>query len=659
MTASHIQYYLLLIGLTLIGLLDAKPVFSQQPQPTLPSFLSDSLAKDSSESKRIRIINSDVLSYERKNGESIQKLIGNVIIWHDTTLFYCDSAYHFEDLNRLEAYDHVKVIMQDSVTLTGDKLIYYSETKVAEIFDNITLTDGGTVLTTNKLVYKREEDFGYYEEGGKLVDGENELTSTLGYYYPQEKMAYFKDSVVLVSPDYTLRSDTLGYNTELKIANFLSLTYIDGKDGKIETRLGNYDTQLRRVNLFSRSLVNDSTYTMEADTIFYDDEEYMGYAQGKVIVQQADSSMEIRGEYGEFNRSTDESMVTQNPVAIQIFDSDTLYLFADTLFSITEKKINQPALVKPALPDSVSAIPDSLRDKLVTSQIDSVRSDSIDQDTPLLPDSTSTTSSAQELPGEFPDSLPVLPGFLQDSLTKELESVSGQDSGRDTSVTDTIRSRVFKAYNKVQFFMNDMQGRADSMVYFFDDSIIYLYHNPILWSDENQLTGDTIIIWMKNGKADSMWIGPNAFLASKEDTVGYNQLKGKEMRAKFKDNSLEEMHVIGNSESIYFAKNDEDSANVYYEGMNQALAQEMILYFRDNEIKKILFLASPEGTFYPFFEIVFKDNKLDGMRWRIEEKPEKPDIFKPVPQPERPPGLLPPPIQEAETSSLPLDGENR
>ena len=636
-----------LVCILSFGLMSVGNVFAQlTPAP----LLTDTVTADSAKNKRIRIINSDLLSYERTGGQSVQKLIGNVEIWHDSTLFYCDSAYHFEDANRLEAYDNVKVIMKDSVTLIGDRLIYDTETKIAEVYDNITLNDGGTILTTDKLIYDRVKNYGYYEDGGKLVDEDNVLTSGLGYYYPNEEKAYFKDSVVLVSPDYTLRTDTLGYDIQSKIANFLSLTEIDGKDGKIETSRGNYETQLKRVNLFSRSTVLDSTYSMEADTIFYDDQENMGYAQGKVIVQQEDSSLEIRGEYGEFNRLTDENMVTKNPVAIQIFEEDTLYLFADTLLSIIEKKA-PPTITDESTPspldslrqDSLSQIPDSTSAILV----DSLNVPKIEIDSSTLPTIDSTPTPKR-------DSVAVNDTFPLQEAPPLL--VMQDSSMREKAITDTSKSRVFKAFQHVRFFMNDMQGVADSMVYLFDDSIIYLYGNPVLWSDVNQLTGDTIVIWMKNGKADSMWIGPNAFLASQEDTVGFNQLKGKEMRAQFKDNELVRMHVIGNSESIYFAKNEEDSTQVTYEGMNQALSQEMILYFGENEIKKILFLAQPEGTFYPFFEIVLKENKLDGMKWRIEEKPEKPAILQaPIAAP--PPGLDP--TLPVDTSSSPPSEENR
>ena len=157
-----------------------------------------------------------------------------------------------------------------------------------------------------------------------------------------------------------------------KVATFITLTQITSKDGEIITTDGNYETEIKQVNLFKRSVVKDSAYTMEADTIFYDEGQNLGFAEGDVIVQQEDSTLEIRGQYGQFNRLTDESMLTNEPVAIQMFEDDTLYLFADTLMS---KKVKVPD--KSSL-DTVSITIDSLlQDSIFT---DSTLKDSTDTD---------------------------------------------------------------------------------------------------------------------------------------------------------------------------------------------------------------------------------------------------------------------------------------
>ncbi len=476
--------------------------------------------RDSVQTKILKIINTDILSFEKRDDEAYKKLVGNVHLLQDSTDFYCDSAYHFETENLLEAYGNVRVIMSDSIKLFSDTLIYDLDTRIAEVYQNITLTDSVVKLTTDQLIYYRDEAWGYYQNGGKLQDTVNILTSNDGSYYPRDKQAYFKGDVVLFNPDYTLETDTLGYHTETKIATFMAPTAITSEQGIIHTNAGTYDTENKLINLVSRASVADSSYTIYADSLTYNNAENMGVAKGNVIVEQQDSSLKVVGDYGVFDRARKESVITDNAVAIQLFGDDTLYMFADTLYS-------------------------------------------------------------------FEDSL-----------------------GR----------RTFRAYYDVSFFMNEMQGKADSLVYEYSDSTIVLHADPIVWAGESQLTGDTIFLQLSNGKADSMWVGRDGFLVSQEDTVGYNQVKGKEIHANFSNNKLSRLHVIGNSESIYYSKNEAGE----YEGLNQALSQEMIIYLKDNQAQKIIFLANPEGKFYPIYEVLFKEYRLDNMRWRIAERPLKP-----------------------------------
>ncbi len=539
---------------------------AQEPFPPLET-------SDDSTSRRVKILNSDLLSFSTVNGIQLQKLIGNVKILQDSTIFYCDSAYYFEAENRIEAFSNVRVEMPDSVVMVAKRATYDGNTRIAEAFKNITLTDRSVTLRTEHLTYHRHEELGFFDKKGTLLDGDTKLTSQLGYYYPQEDMSYFKQDVVLESPDYTLYTDTLAYDTELKIARFITRTTIVSESGEIVTTNGNYDTEVRRVNLFERSQVTDSTYILSADTLFYDDELNMGYAIGQVVVDQKDTTLQLKGNYGEFNRDTDESLVTDNPVAIQIFENDTLFLFADTLRSIVQTRLD--TVYYRFLPKAFSAI-DS-----------------------LMSDSTGMDSVA-------------MASYLLDSL------------GVDTFRVDTQKARIFKGYYDVTFYMNELQGKCDSLVYFYDDSMLLMYRSPMLWAEENQLYGDTFKVWMKNGEADSMWLGANAFLVSEEDTVGFNQMKGKEMRASFRNGDMYRLAVIGNSESIYFAK-EEDSTETRYQGMNQALAQAINLYFEDNEVQKIVFLSQPEGSFKPMFEVLFQPNRLDGMKWLPENRPPRPD----------------------------------
>ncbi len=579
--------------------------------------------EDPAAKRRVKILNSEFLSFQKVGEEGIQKLIGDVQLQQDSTFFFCDSAYFYEVANRLEAFSRVRVEMPDSVVMICDRLDYDANERIAEAFEHVELTDQKSILYTDQLTFYRTENYGMYPNQGRLVDEDNVLTSITGYYYPGEKMAYFKREVRLVSPDYTLETDTLGYNTETGVATFLAPTLIINDEGTIFTSNGNYDTQARKVNLFDRSTVKDSTYSLAADTLYYNDSLSLGIAIGNVLIRQEDSTLEIRGQYGEFRRDRDESMITQNPVAIQFFDDDTLYVFADTLFSYVdttfagEKSVltgdrNMPL----ARSDTALADADTLfagADTLFA-----------DADTTLAGRDTTYSANA-------------------DTALAEVDTlVVRADTTLAAAGADTITQRIFRAYHNVRFFMNDMQGRADSMVYFYNDSLMYFFERPVLWSDRNQLTGDTILVQMRNGAADSMWVGRDGFLVSEEDTIGFNQIKGKEMRAKFRDNELVRLHVIGNSESIYFSKDEGGS----YQGMNKSLSQEMLIFLQDNEAKKIVFIADPTGEYFPLHEVLFKENQLEDMPWRISERPDKPEI-----EFEGPP---PTPATEAEAPALPL-----
>lgn len=616
-----------------------------RPRPTRPlparqdslrqAALADTSTNDSAP-RRVRILNADLLTFQKRGDTAVQKLIGHVRLAQDSTLFFCDSAYLYERDNRLEAFDRVRIEMPDSVRILSDRLTYDGNTRIAELYDDILLTDGQSRLTTDRLTYHRAEEYGYYQGGGRLVDDSTVLTSDKGYYYPNRDEAFFRGRVKLAHPDYTLTTDTLGYDTETKVARFLTLTTIENEDGIITTSEGSYDTEGASIDLFQRSQVRDSSYLLTADTLLYTDGRTLGLALGEVVVIQEDSSLELRGNYGRFNRATDESFITGEAVAIQRMDGDTLYIFADTLFSLKDTQIIDR---QQRQAERLVALRASLADSLGA---DSVRYDS------LLPPRKVQVDSAMALDSLALDSLGRQ--ALADSLARDSLGLLGLAVGPPTLPQferrfDTVVKRLFLGYHHVRFFMNDMQGRADSMVYYYDDSLLYLYHDPILWAQDNQLTGDTITVWMKNEQADSMRISGNSFMASKEDTVGFNQLKGSEMQLKFRANELYRVRMLGSTESIYFIKEEADSsaadsAPPSYQGMNQALANAMTLFFDNQEVTRIVFVGQPEGTFYPFYEVVFQDNALDGLHWRGDERPEKPRWLLPLP-PVKPVGLPP------------------
>ena len=59
--------------------------------------------------------------------------------------------------------------------------------------------------------------------------------------------------------------------------------------------------------------------------------------------------------------------------------------------------------------------------------------------------------------------------------------------------------KVLKVFNKVKFFSNDLKGKCYYLIYNLSDSIVNLYSNPILWTNNYQLTADIISLKLYNG----------------------------------------------------------------------------------------------------------------------------------------------------------------
>jgi lipopolysaccharide export system protein LptA len=471
--------------------------------------------------KEIEIINSDELIIEKKGEETIRKLIGNVILKHDSTTLHCDSAYIFMEKKYVEAMSHVKAFTTKSVRMNCDRLTYDGDKKILELYDNITLIQNDAKLTTNRLTYFRNKSEGKYINHGRLSQPGSELVSQTGIYYANRDSADFFQKVVQTTEDYTLFTDTLHFHTKKKIATFHAPTKINGKNGrKMYTERGYYKSKEKEVLLYQNPTYTDSSFYLEADTIFYQDSTQNGWAHCNVFLRNRDSTYFSGGEQLYFDRNRNTTMLTEYPYAVQQSKKDTMVVFADTLL------------------------------------------------------------------------------VIDDSLEN---------------------NRKMIAYRNVKVTTKDVFAVADSMVYDRVDSLLKLFQNPIVWQDINQLMGDTVLVWMRQNKIDSIKVIAKCFAVSKEDSIFYNQVKGKRMFARFNiKNELVYMRVDGNSESVYLVKDGSK-----YIGLNQSNSKSLELELEENKPVKVRFLHKPQAVFYPLHEVWQNPIRLEGFRWLEALKPKR------------------------------------
>jgi len=188
--------------------------------------------------------------------------------------------------------------------------------------------------------------------------------------------------------------------------------------------------------------------------------------------------------------------------------------------------------------------------------------------------------------------------------------------------TDSVY-RDLHAYHHVRFFRRDIQGVCDSMVTHELDSCTYMYGQPILWNEQQQVFGEEIRIYNNDSTIDWMHIINQAMTIEKLDSVSYNQVASREMFSYFKDGQIDHNVAKGNVYVDYYM-NEEDGNRI---GMNYSESTELILYMKNKKVEKI-WMPAATGTVYPELMIPADKRYLQNFAWFDYIRPvDRYDIF--------------------------------
>lgn len=489
-------------------------------------------ALDTFGQKRVKLNKANVLKGgNAADGEKFERLIGDVELEQNTTTIWCDSAYLFKKRNFVEAFGNVRIQDGDSITITGRKLEYDGNTKVAKLRNNVVFTKlATTTLYTNHLDFDRPKNVAYYYNGGKLVDSINVLTSNKGYYNLTSNMASFKKNVHVKNPDYTMTSDSLQYNSRTKILFFRTpTTVLDVDSSTFVYNDGEYDTKTRQSDL-RLGTAESSEYVLEGENFVSDNIRQIYKVRRSVKLTSKKENLIIYGQAADYYRQTGVIKIYDRAYLAKVDNNlDTLFMTADTLVSIDNK----------------------------------------------------------------------------DETLKRL-----------------------LAYNKVKIYKQDMQGLADSLEYRPADSTMYFYQNPVLWSEQNQMTADSIRMLIRNGTVDKIYMNVNSFVVSQDTLFNFNQISGRRMTAEFKNGDINRVIVEGNGESIYYALSEEEGGAM---GLNRIICSNITMRFKEGQLNNLSFYTQPEARFIPPHEIIEEDTRLKGFLWKEKEKPTKEQVK--IPQP--------------------------
>ena len=601
----------------------------------LNSIAQDSILTPNADTIReIQIIQGNSLREKSIDSATrLQTISGNVILKEGLTLFYCDSAIINKETNVLEAFGNIHINQNDSINTYSQYLKYIGKDRIAFLKKEVRLTDKKGTLYTQELEYNLATSIGKYKNGGKVINGKTILTSTEGIYYADTKDIFFKKKVHLIDPKYDIITDTLLYNTQTQISSWNTPTKIKSENGgDIYSSNGTYDLKNGKAYFGNRTIIKDSTRTYVADKSAYDEVTGIAQLEGNAIIKDSVNGYSILGNQIYLDKNNNSFLATRKPVLIFKGEGDdSTYVSADTLFSGVEKR-------------------DSLGRKIEISR-DTLKADSVIDNSKSLPIKNNNTDkiikkNSSESSNRNTDStiikntIPTTNNILQDSFViKKVDTLINKITPKDSSnflidkidtsqstivipVTETIKKdtavRYFIAFHNVRIFNDSLQSVADSLYYSSEDSIFRLLKNPIVFSNNSQISGDTIFIYTKNKKAERLNVFDNGIIINKLNIRMYNQIAGRTLNGYFKNGELDYMRAKGlPAESIFYPQ-DEDSAFI---GMNRSKGDLIDLYFKNKEINKVKFVKDVEGTFYPIRQIPEKQRLLNNFLWQEKRRP--------------------------------------
>ena len=173
------------------------------------------------------------------------------------------------------------------------------------------------------------------------------------------------------------------------------------------------------------------------------------------------------------------------------------------------------------------------------------------------------------------------------------------------------------AYGGVIFEQGSFSGDGDSLSWDRDIDEIWLLGEPVVWSEEDEMTGDTVKMVLKKNKPSEMNLIGRANVFSPANDSLDHRISGRNLEATFKEGKLKKVDVSGNGIAHYYSIDDTNQIS-----LNKATCAHIRMLFSEGSVKRITLLKNPEGR----FEKLGKESKSnpegkDGPQKR-RERPE-------------------------------------
>ncbi len=469
-----------------------------------------------------------------------------------------------------EAYRKLKdnvVFKQKSTTVYCDSSFFYPARNVMEAYGRVRIVDDSVVITSRQLFY----------------DG-------------NERKARLRNNVVYTRGERKLYTDFLDYDLETEVAEYFNNGRLVDTTNTLTSEIGYFHAQENYALFWKNVILTAPEYVLESDTLRYNTLTKVAYTYGPTEITSNDGTI-LHSQASEFKTIIDQSQFVSGSVETKDYT-----LFGDNLFFDDLRKYYKAI-------GNVKMIAKE-KDIIITGDegfYDKQNGISKVFGNPLMKRILNADTTYIS-----PDTFRI----VADTFYVAADTMVSVESEYDSA------KRIL-AYKEVQIYKEGLQGIADSVSYFLADSVIYLYHDPVMWNEQNQIEADTIYLEISNNEIKAMHMIANAFLAQEDTITNYNQIKGRNMVADFEANQIKIIDVDGNGELLYYALEEGDSSVM---GLNKLYTSRMRMRFQNKKLINFSAYGKPDARFIPPHELTAEIQKLDGFDWRILERPALFDI---------------------------------
>lgn len=497
----------------------------------------------------------------------------------------------------------ILILLQTMVYLERSETLNYDEARIAD----------AQILKGN-VVFRHEDalmycDSAYFYEGTNSLDAFGHVRFEQGdtlqgfgdklFYDGNTKLARLRRHVKLVhgrldDNPTILTTDTLNYDRAAGIAYYYSGGEVKDSLNTLTSVLGNYQPDTKQAVFSKEVVLTNPNFVLTSDTLLYNtDTKVTDIVSPTQIIYEEQTT--IHSSRGWYNTDTERSMLLDRSV---VEHTDGKMMTGDTIYY--DKRIGFGQVL------GHMEMRDSVQHATLYGQYGEMWEA---ENRGLATDSALMVDWSDEAHYAY---------IHADTLfTEELHYT-------DSARMDSSYRRV-RAHYGVRVYRDDMQMTCDSMVYLGSDSTLHLYTTPICWSENQQISADSMIVYIKNGTVDHA-VGLGLALCVMHDTLDvFNQMSGKEITAYLTEGEVKLIDVSGNALTIYYPR-EEDGG---YVGMNTTESSFIRSFVEDQQIRRMLFTKETTGILYPLDQIPEGGERLANFFWADEVRPAGPeDVFR-------------------------------